>query len=189
MGDYSKEVIILRLDKQTLEEFTGYSVDSPQSYFQTHKKAKKPPMDSLWGKGRTGLIPSINKFLNCKNRVIQNQWEQHLKEYCEHSMIKQGFKHNYIEQCLILVVTYKPTRSRSDASNQYAKPFEDAMVERELIVDDNYTVVKLHCETMVYCKDDPHSEIRIYPINDTYDFEFALKVMQDDLLKIHKKFN
>lgn len=184
--EYHKQVIVVTMNKETLEGFSGFKVNNPELYFKEHKRAKKPPMESLWGKTRPGLIPSINKFLNCSNRTIQNQWEQHLKSYCEYCMRVQGIKHNFIEECVILVVTYKPTRSESDPNNQYVKPFEDAMVERELIKDDNYNIVKFHAETMVYCKENPRSEIRIYPITKEYDFDFAFKVMQEDVLKIHK---
>lgn len=185
-GDtYQKEVITIVFNEEMLKEFTGYDKDNPQEYFKLHPKAKKPPFEALWKKSRYGMIPSINVFLNCPDRRVQNSWEQHLKEYCEYCMTKQSIKHNYIEKCFILVIQFKPTKSKSDPSNLYAKPFEDAMVERELLVDDNYQIVRLHMEYEIFDKNNPHSEIRIYPIYDEiFDFEFVLNFIIQDLCRL-----
>ena len=51
-------------------------------------------------------------------------------------MKQQGIKHDYIDQCIVVVVQFKPTKSESDVNNVYTKPFIDAMVERELLIDD-----------------------------------------------------
>ena len=91
---YKDEVITVRFDKEMLKGFTGYDTENPEEYFKYHPRAKKPPMESLWKKSRNGLVPSVNTFLNCNNRVIQNSWEQHLKEYCEYCMQQQGIKHS-----------------------------------------------------------------------------------------------
>ena len=185
---YKDEVITVRFDKDMLKGFSGYDTENPDEYFKEHPRAKKPPMDSLWKKSRNGLIPSINLFINCPNRVIQNTWEQHLKEYCEYCMEQQGIKHDYIDECIVLVVQFKPTRSESDVNNVYTKPFIDAMVERELLIDDNYKIVRLHHEYSVVDKKDPHSEIRIYPITGTHDMEFVLWYIQQEILELEKKY-
>ena len=186
MSNYRDNIITVRFDKELLKRYTGFDVEDPDSYFKAHPRAKNPPFEAIWKKSRNGLIPSINTFLNVTDRRTQNTWEQHLRGYCEYCMQAQGIKHDYIKECLILVINYKPTRSKADASNLYCKPFEDAMVERELIQDDNYTIVRLHCETMVYCKDDPHSEIRIYPINDEYGLSLATLTLLTDFVSIQE---
>ena len=185
---YKDEVITVRFDKEMLKGFTGYDTENPEEYFKEHPRAKKPPMESLWKKSRNGLVPSVNTFLNCNNRVIQNSWEQHLKEYCEYCMQQQGVKHDYIDQCIVVVVQFKPTKSKSDVNNVYTKPFIDAMVERELLQEDNYTVVRMHQEYSVVDKTDPHSELRIYPITKQYDMEFVLWYIQQDILTLEKKY-
>lgn len=185
---YKDEVITVRFDKEMLKGFTGYDTDNPEEYFKYHPRAKKPPMESLWKKSRNGLIPSVNTFLNCNNRVIQNSWEQHLKEYCEYCMQQQGIKHDYIDQCIVVVVQFKPTKSESDVNNVYTKPFIDAMVERELLIDDNYKIVRLHQEYAVVDKKDSHSEIRIYPITEEHDMEFVLWYIQQEILTLEKKY-
>lgn len=186
--DYREEIITVRFDSEMLKGFTGYDVNNPEAYFKAHPRAKKPPQDGLHKKKRTGLIPSINTFLNCNDRVLQNEMEQHLKRYCEYCMNKQGIKHDFITECVILVVQFKPSRTKSDVNNVYTKPFIDAMVERELIKEDNYTVVRLHMEFAVVDKTDPHSEIRIYPITDEFDFMCATTTMMNDIIELEDKY-
>ena len=185
---YKDEVIIIRFDKEMLKEFSGYDTENPDEYFKTHRRATKPPYEDIWKKTRSGLIPSINTFLNCNNRRIQNSWEQHLRDYCEFCMSKQGIKHDYIGECIVVAIQFKPTKAKSDVNNTYTKPFLDAMVERELLQEDNYTVVRLHKEYAVVDKADPHSEIRIYPITKEYDMEFVLWYIQQDILELEKKY-
>ena len=185
--DYKPLIIVL--DEEMLKQFSGFDKSDPESYFKAHKRAKKPPMESLWGKTRTGLIPSVNKFLNVNDRQIQNTWEQHLKDYCEFCLKKQGFKHNYIDKCIILTIQFKPTRAKSDNNNIYSKPFIDAMVERELIAEDNYTVVQFHAEYSVVDKEVPHSEIRIYIIDEEHDFACAMYTLVNDVIELNDKYN
>ena len=180
----SKRVTTIRFDKELLKEYSGYDVENPETYFKEHPRAKKPPYNNLWKKSRTGMIPSVNTFLNVNDRNIQNVWEQHLKDYCEFCMKKQGLKHDYIGQCIIIAIQFKPTRTKSDPHNCYDKPFIDAMVERELLQEDNYTVVKLHMEHALYYKQDPHSEIRIYEITDEYPFEFVANCVIKDIAEL-----
>ena len=61
-------------------------------------------------------------------------------------------------------------------------------LEIELIKEDNYTVVRMHQEYMVYDKTDPHSEIRIYPITEEHDMEFVLWYIQQNILDLEKKY-
>ena len=99
-------------------------------------------------------------------------------------MQKQGIKHDYIEECIVLAIQFKPTRSKADVNNIYTKPFLDAMVERELIKEDNYTILRVHMEYALVDKEDPHSEIRIYPITDEYTLAYVLQVATDDVLAL-----
>ena len=185
---YRDEIITVRFDKEMLKEFSGFDVNNPDEYFRLHPRAKKPPFEKIWMKSRNGLIPSINTFLNCNDRRVQNDWEQHLRDYCEFCMTKQGIKHDYIDECIIVAIQFKPTKTKSDVNNTYTKPFLDAMVERELLQEDNYTVVRMHKEYAVVDKEDPHSEIRIYPITKEYDMEFVLWYIQQDILRLEEKY-
>ena len=181
--------LVVRFDEEMLKEFSGFDKNNPENYFKAHKRAKKPPMESLFGKRREGLIPSINKFLNVDDRVIQNSWEDCLKDYCEFCLKSQGFKHNYIDSCIVLSVQFKPTKAKADCNNIYVKPFIDAMVERELLKEDNYTVLHFHAEYMVVDKADPHSEIRIYPIDEEHDFMCAMMCLTNDVIELNDKYN
>lgn len=184
LQDYRDEIISIRFDKEMLKQYSGYDTDNPEEYFKSHPRAKKPPFEAIWKKSRNGLIPSINTFLNVADRRIQNTWEQHLRDYCEFCMSKQGIKHDYIEECIVLAIQFKPTRSKADVNNIYTKPFLDAMVERELIKEDNYTILRVHMEYALVDKEDPHSEIRIYPITDEYTLAYVLQVATDDVLAL-----
>ena len=185
---YNDTIITVRFDKEMLKGYTEYDVDNPDEYFKNHPKASKPPMESLWKKKRNGLIPSINSFINCSSRPIQNTWEQHLKGYCEYCMQQQGIKHDYIGECIVVVIQYKPTKTKSDVNNVYTKPFIDAMVERELLQEDNYTIVRMHQEYAVVDKDDPHSEIRIYPISQIYTIDFVLRYIAKEITELENKY-
>ncbi len=185
---YKDDVITVRFDKEMLKGFTGYDTENPEEYFKEHPKASKPPMESLWKKKRLGLIPSINTFINCSSRPIQNTWEQHLKSYCEYCMEQQGIKHDFIGECVVVVVQFQPTKAKADVNNVYTKPFIDAMVERELLQEDNYQVVRIHQEYLVYDKNDPHTEIRIYPISQVYTIDFVLRHIAKEIVELEKEY-
>jgi hypothetical protein len=186
---YKDEVIVIRFDSEMLKGFTGYDKNNPDEYFKAHPKAKRPPLDNLFKKKRLGMIPSINFFMMSTNRMIMGDWEKALKQYCEYCMIQQNIKHDYISECIVVAIQFKDTKGKADVNNIYTKPFIDAMVERELIQEDNYTVVRMHQEYIVVDKSDPHSEIRIYPITEQYDIEFVLWYIQQDILTLEKQYN
>lgn len=191
------------MDAELLKQFSGYDKSNPEEYFKAHPRAKKAPFEALWGKTRQGLIPSINKFLNvgasnpkaqetAKNtnlsRVTQNNWEDHLKKYCTYAMKKQGVKPAYLKECLMLVVQYKPTASKSDNPNIYDKPFLDAIVAHEVLVDDNFTNLQYYSSFSVVDRKDPHSEIIIYPINEEFPFEIAMLQLTNDVVELRQEY-
>lgn len=203
INPYTKNIITIRLDADLLKEFSGYDKSNPETYFQTHPRAKKAPFEALWGKTRQGLIPSINKFLNvgasnskaqqtAKNtnlaRVTQNNWEDHLKKYCTYAMKKQGIKASYLDKCIVVTIQFKPTASKSDNPNIYDKPFLDAIVGHEVLIDDNYTHLQYYSAFSVVDRKDPHSEIRIYPIDDTYPFEIVMLQVTADIVELHQQY-
>ena len=188
MPNYRDNIITIRFDKELLKQYSGFDTENPDEYFKTHPRAKKPPYEAIWKKSRNGLIPSINTFLNVTDRRIQNTWEQHLRDYCEYCMQAQGIKHDYIEECVVIAIQFKPTRSKADVNNIYTKPFLDAMVERELIKEDNYTVLRVHMEYALVNKVDPHSEIRIYPITEEYNLSQVLKIAIEDIATLEELY-
>lgn len=188
MSNYRDNIITIRFDKELLKQYSGFDTENPDEYFKTHPRAKKPPYEAIWKKSRNGLIPSINTFLNVTDRRIQNTWEQHLRGYCEYCMQAQGIKHDYIEECVVLAIQFKPTRSKADVNNIYTKPFLDAIVERELIKEDNYTVLRVHMEYALVDKVDPHSEIRIYPITEEHNLSQVLKIAMEDIATLEELY-
>ena len=172
---YKDEVIVVRFDKEMLKEFSGYDVDNPDAYFKLHPRAKNPPYNGLWGKKRMGLLPSTNKFLNCNDRRIQNDIKQHIADYTTFCLEKQKIKSVYFDKCIVLCVQYKPTKSESDNDNTWVKSSLDAMTEYEIWPDDNYKHMKLYQSYSIYCKEDPRTELIIFPIYDgEYDFDFVV---------------
>lgn len=188
MSNYRDNIITVRFDKELLKRYTGFDVEDPDSYFKAHPRAKNPPFEAIWKKSRNGLIPSINTFLNVTDRRIQNTWEQHLRGYCEYCMQAQGIKHDYIGQCIVLAIQFKPTRSKADVNNIYTKPFLDAMVERELIEEDNYTILRVHMEYALVDKANPRSEIRIYPITEDCNLSQVLKIATEDIMALEETY-
>lgn len=187
---YLDEIIVIRFDEQMLKEYSGFDKKNPDAYYKAHPRAKKDkqPFEKLWGKTRTGLIPSVNKFLNVNSRIIQSTWEDHLCKYCEFCMKRQGLKHDFIKECVVISIQFKPTKAKSDVNNTYVKPFIDAMVHRELLQEDNYTVVRYHAEYAVVDSKDPHSEIRIYPITEDYPFEIVMLQVVNDVIELENKY-
>ena len=158
------ELIKVVFDKQMLEEFTGFSVDNPQEYFKRHPRAKKPPFENLWGKKRLGMLPSWNRFLNVKDRVMQNNMKQHIADYTTYCLNRQKVKHTYLEECIVLAIQYKPDRSKSDNDNVYCKSSMDALTKFELWKDDNYRHVRVFTSFSVYEPKEPRTELLIFPI-------------------------
>ena len=188
MSSYKDEIITVRFDKEMMKEYSGFDVENPDVYFKLRPRAKRVPFEALHGKQRMGLIPSINKFLNVPSRIIQNQWEIELKNYCTYTLNRQRVKAAYLNECVALVVQYKPTASKSDNSNIYEKPFLDAMVEHEIMVDDNYLHVQFYSTFSVVDKKDPHSEIILFPITDEYPFEIAMMELTNHVMELRQKY-
>lgn len=187
---YKDEIIVIRFDSEMLKGFTGYDKDNPDEYFKAHPRAKRPPLENLFKKKRLGMIPSINFFMMSTNRMMMGDWEKALKQYSEYCMQQQNIKHDYISECIIVAIQFKDTKGKADVNNIYTKPFIDAMVERELIQEDNYTIVRMHQEYIVVDKNDPHSEIRIYPIIEgVYDFDFVLDMVTYEIKELERKYS
>ena len=188
MENYSKEIITIRFDKQMLSEFTGYSVDNPKEYFKLHPRAKKPPFENLHGKKRLGLLPSINKFLNVNDRTQQNLMKQHLSDYTEYCLRRQGIPHAYLDKYIVLVVQYKPDQSKSDNDNTFCKSALDGCTHYEMWKDDNYTQMKLYLSYSVYDKQNPRSELVIFPIYKEYTFTQVMHFVAEYIVNLEQKY-
>ena len=166
---------VITFNSESLQEYTKH-------YFKQYPKRKKPPLD--WaGKKRTGQLVSWNRFVNCPNRVMQNQWKQEFADYTQYLLRKQGLSNKNIGRCAIVIKQYNGTRAKSDSDNIMVKASLDAMVKEGFITEDNYTVVNPVILTTDYDKDDPRSEICVYEITDEYTEEFVFEVIRHELYK------
>ena len=186
---YKDEVIIIRFDSEMFKGFTGYDKNNPEPYFKLHPRSKKPPMDWL-GKTRNGMLPSWNRFINCPNRIIQDTWKKDLNDYTRYCIQQQYIPRAYLSECIIVAVQYRPTKAKSDNDNTYVKATLDAMVKEEVIQEDNHTVVRYFGSYTVYDKQDPRTEIRIYPIiKGVYDFNDVLQIATYEINNLEKQYN
>lgn len=176
MNEYLEQhKTVITLNAETLEAYD-------QHHAKFHPKRKKPSLD--WaGKKRTGQLVSWNRFVNCPNRIMQNQWKQEFADYTQYLLRKQGLSNKNIERCAIVVKQYNSTRAKSDSDNIMVKASLDAMVKEGFITEDNYTVVNPVILTTDYDKDNPRSEICVYEITDEYTEEFVFEVIRHELYK------
>lgn len=186
MDGYKPMVVVF--DEQMLKEFSGFDKKNPDEYFKHHPRSKKPPFESIWGKSRDGLAPSWNTFLNCPSRQIQATWKKHYGEYARYCFNKQRVKHPYIDKYLVLAIQFKPRATKSDNDNTMVKPILDMMVEEEVVVDDNYTNMMYFGSFSVVDRGEPRTEIRLYPIDDEYDFVVAIMALTNDVIELYDKY-
>lgn len=185
---YEQEIITVRFDKEMLKGYSGYDVDNPEQYFKLHPRAKKAPFEDMWGKKRNGLLISVNKFIDCNDRTFQNLMKQEIANYTTYCLKVQKVPSAYLDEFIVLVVQYKPDRSKSDNDNTFVKSSLDAMTKYEMWIDDNYLHMRLFLSFSVYDKADPHTDIVIFPIyRHEYEFDFVLKQVADYVCKIEKQ--
>lgn len=186
---YEQEIITIRFDKKLLQGFSGYDVDNPETYFKAHPRAKKAPFENLWGKKRTGLLPSTNKFLNCHDRRIQNEIKQHIGDYTTYCLKVQKVPAAYFNKYIVLCVQYKPDRSNSDNDNTWVKSSLDAMTKFNMWPDDNYKHMKLFQSFSVHDKNDPRTELVIFPIfENEYEFDFVVDYVSKYIAKLERQY-
>lgn len=193
MGDYSKEVITLRLDKWYFGRHTGIRPDHREEdeklWKKLHPRAKHLPMDWL-GKSRDGMLTTWNVVLNVSSRIMQDKRKGEFEEYVNYCIDRQQIPRAYLDKCIVLVIQFKPRASKSDSDGISAKGALDCLVRNEVIQDDNYKKMRLYMATSVVDKQDPRSEIRIYPIfeDEGYTYGFVLDYIVQDLKELEEKY-
>ncbi len=186
---YKDEIITIRFDSEMFKGFTGFDKDNPDEYFKLHPRSKNPPMDWL-GKTRIGMLPSWNRFINCPSRIIQDTWKKDLNDYTRYCIQQQCVPRAYLNECIIVAIQFKPTKAKSDNDNTYVKATLDAMVKEEVIQEDNYTVVRYFGSYSAYDKQDPHTEVRVYPIiKGVFDFDYVLQIVTYEINNLERKYS
>lgn len=180
MNKYLEEKrVVITFNKQMIDDYT-------ESYFKQFPNRKKLPLEFL-GKKRLGLLPSWNRVINCPNRIVQNQWKQELSEYTTYILEQLGVKNLNVDKCMIVAKQFQPTKAKSDSDNIYLKSSLDALVKNGVLIEDNYTVLNPCILSTFYDKENPRTEIIIYPIYDLFTHDIVLDMVFEDLKEELKK--
>lgn len=103
------------------------------------------------------IPPTINKYIG-----RSNIWEYQSDKKKIHQAIRllTCGKRYEIEKCKMTITYYFKDRRRHDPSN-YDKFLLDGLVEANVIIDDNYSVITEFTTKGGYDKDNPRTEIII----------------------------
>lgn len=165
--------IVITFNKEMLEAYT-------QEYFKQYPKRKKLPLEFL-GKKRLGQLPSWNRFINSPSRIIQNQWKQELGDYTTFIINKQGLNNLQIDKCIVVAKQFQQTRAKADSDNIHIKAVLDSLVKNGVLVEDNYTVLNPCILGTFHDKENPRTELLIYPIYDVFTHGIVLDIIMKDL--------
>lgn len=180
MNKYLEEKRIkVVFNKQMIEEYT-------ESYFKHYPNRRKQPLEFL-GKKRLGQLPSWNRVINCPNRIVQNQWKQELSDYTSYIINKLGINDANIDKCIVVAKQYQSTKAKSDSDNIYLKSSLDALVKGGVLVEDNYTVLNPCILSTFHDKQNPRTEIIIYPLDGIFTTDVILNMIFEDLKEELKK--
>jgi hypothetical protein len=168
------DTIVIEFTKTDLEEWT-------KQYFKDNPRCRKIPLD-------TCIVRSLNKMLVITNRIVQNNYKQHYKNYTCFVVAKYGYKNLGISSADLNVHFTFPTKIRHDIDNYVGgcKEILDGFSESGLIVDDDYSHIKSLMATASYKKG--VTKMTFTFNNCKFDLE-ELKVTQekDKIMKAKKK--
>ena len=134
----NNNTIIIEFTEKDLEEWT-------EKYFKENPRCRKIPLD-------TCIVRSLNKMLIITNRIVQNNYKQHYKDYTCFVVAKNGYKNLGICSADLHVHFTFPTKIRHDIDNMQIKEIMDGYSESGLIVDDDYLHIKSILSTASYEK-------------------------------------
>lgn len=132
------DTITITFSEKDLEEWT-------KQYFKDNPRCRKIPLD-------TCIVRSLNKMLVITNRIVQNNYKQHYKNYTCFVVAKNGYKNLGISSADLHVHFTFPSKVRHDIDNMQIKEIEDGFSEAGLIVDDDYLHIKSILSTASYEK-------------------------------------
>lgn len=170
------EVIRITFNAYMLEEYD-------QQHKIIHPKRKKRVLDFL-GKKRLGLLPSWNIFLNVSSRIIQNERKKSISDYTNFILKKFDVDRNFLDRCAVIVKQYNQTKVAFDLDNIHTKSSFDSFTEYHVWEDDNVYILEPLIFTGGHDKDNPRTEILIFPITEEFNREFVLNCMVKELVKI-----
>lgn len=167
-----KKIITLTFNKESYDKYTKH-------YRRVYPNRKKMPL-SWTRKTPNGQLVSWNRFINSPNRIMQNQWKQEFADYTKFILEDSGLNDLGIERCAIIVRQYNGTKAKSDSDNIMIKASLDAMVKCNVIIEDNYTVLNPVILYTDYDKENPRTEIILYPITNECNMSEVLNKITFD---------
>ena len=138
------------IDQQMVDEYNKY-------YFKKYPRAKKPAIDKP-------RHPLLNTWMILP-RVQMNNIKQKWKFFTIWMCRKLGYSGLMLDKFMVDVITYMPTRRRSDCDNTIPKFILDGFTEAGFITDDDYKHLTSLTLRMGYDKDNPRTEITVTTID------------------------
>lgn len=167
------EVIRITFNKDMLEEFD-------REHEMLHPRRKNKVLHFL-GKKRLGLLPSWNIFLNVSSRIIQNERKKMISDYTKFILKKFDVDRNFLDRCSVIVKQYNQTKVSFDLDNIHTKSSFDSLTEYHVWEDDNVYILEPLIFTGGCDKNNPRTEILIFPITEEYDRKFVISCMVEEL--------
>ena len=134
------------MDQQLIDEYNQY-------YFKKYPRAKKPAIE----KPRHPLLNTWMILPRIQMNSLKQKWKFFGVWWCK----KLGYDGLMLDKFDVEVITYMPTRRRSDCDNTVPKFLLDSFTEAGFIVDDDYKHLQSLTLRMGYDKDNPRTEIII----------------------------
>lgn len=130
-----KDEIIVEFNEDNLNRFLT-------EYYKTHRKGKKPIIESP-------IARSMNKIITITNRIVQNSHKQNRGEYVKFVLRELGLENLGINETDLKVEFIFPTKVRHDLDNVTAglKEYLDSFTDLGVITDDDY----LHIKSITSC--------------------------------------
>lgn len=168
-----KNIIEVEFNEDNLNRFL-------EEYYKTHRKGKKPIIDSP-------IARSMNKIITITNRIIQNAHKQNRGEYVKFIIRELGLEKLGINETDLKIEFIFPTKVRHDLDNVLGgiKEFLDSFTDLGVITDDDY----LHIKSITSCAryEKGVSKMIFKFTNCKYDKEAMEKAMEKEKNRKEKR--
>lgn len=168
-----KDVIEVEFNEDNLNRFL-------EEYYKTHRKGKKPIIESP-------IARSMNKIITITNRIVQNTQKQNRGEYVKFVLRELGLEKLGINETDLKVEFVFPTKVRHDLDNVTAglKEYLDSFTDLGVITDDDY----LHIKSITSCAryEKGISKMIFKFMNCKYDKQAMEKAMEKERVRKEKR--
>lgn len=171
----------LREKDEIIVEFTEGNLNRfLEEYYKTHRKGKKPIIESP-------IARSMNKIITITNRIVQNTHKQNRGLYVKFVIKELGLEKLGICSTDLAIHFTFPTKVRHDLDNVLAgiKEYMDSFTEMGTIVDDDYLHIKSITSSASYEKG--VSKMTFTFKNCEFDVEEMEKALEKERIKKEKR--